>query len=312
MPHSLVSADRVAAVRHFNRLFTRQIGVLREGLLQSNFPLTDARVLYELGTRDQLTASQLCRELGLDSGHISRIVARFEEQGLLQRERDERDGRQLRLSLTASGQEAFALIDQRSASEIAQLLARLTDAQQQRLLAAMRTIERTLDTGPARVEPFIIIRGHQPGDLGWVVHRHGALYSQEYGWDERFEGMVAQIVADFIRNYDPTRERCWIAEMDGQAVGSAFVVQAPDGAAKLRMLIVEPRVRGMGLGTHLVRECIRFAERTGYNKLMLWTNSCLDQARQIYIRAGFTLVESERHHSFGHELVGETWELPLR
>jgi DNA-binding MarR family transcriptional regulator/GNAT superfamily N-acetyltransferase len=335
-----VSPERIAAVRHFNRFFTRQIGVLREGLLHSPYPLTDARVLYELGARDGLTASQLCRELGLDSGHASRILARFEEQGMLQRERCGRDGRQLRLSLTPTGRDAFALIDQRSAVEVAELLGRLTEDQQQRLLAAMRTIETTLDTGLAYAEPFII-RGHQPGDMGWVVHRHGALYWQEYRWDERFEALVARIVADFVDNYDPARERCWIAEVAGEIVGSVFCVRAGHGGdggdagdargdagdagdaggdaetgdgqvAKLRLLLVEPKVRGMGLGTRLVQECIRFAKRAGYAKLVLWTNSCLDGARHIYVKTGFSLVGSEPHHSFGHDLVGENWELRLR
>ena len=306
-----VLADRVKAFRQFNRFFTRQIGVLREGLLHSPFPLTEARVLYELGIRRDLSAAQLCRDLGLDSGHVSRILNGFAERGLVVRERCDSDGRQLRISLTEAGRQAFAAIDEQSASEIAELLGKLTDDQQQRLLSAMRTIEGILDQGVASAEPFII-RGHQPGDMGWVVHRHGTLYFQEYGWDERFEALVAQIVADFINEYDPTCEHCWIAEVAGEVVGSVFLVKADETTAKLRLLLVEPSVRGMGLGWRLVQECIRFAKRTGYSKIILWTNSCLDHARRIYDKAGFTLVASEPHHSFGHDLVGENWELQLR
>jgi len=306
-----VLVDRVKAFRQFNRFFTRQIGVLREGLLHSPFPLTEARVLYELGIRRDLSAAQLCRDLGLDSGHVSRILNGFAERGLVVRERCDSDGRQLRISLTEAGRQAFAAIDEQSASEIAELLGKLTDDQQQRLLSAMRTIEGILDQGVASAEPFII-RGHQPGDMGWVVHRHGTLYFQEYGWDERFEALVAQIVADFINEYDPTCEHCWIAEVAGEVVGSVFLVKADETTAKLRLLLVEPSVRGMGLGWRLVQECIRFAKRTGYSKIILWTNSCLDHARRIYDKAGFTLVASEPHHSFGHDLVGENWELQLR
>jgi DNA-binding MarR family transcriptional regulator/GNAT superfamily N-acetyltransferase len=306
-----VLADRVKAFRQFNRFFTRQIGVLREGLLHSPFPLTEARVLYELGIRRDLSAAQLCRDLGLDSGHVSRILNGFAERGLVVRERCDSDGRQLRISLTEAGRQAFAAIDEQSASEVAELLGKLTDDQQQRLLSAMRTIEGILDQGVASAEPFII-RGHQPGDMGWVVHRHGTLYFQEYGWDERFEALVAQIVADFINEYDPTCEHCWIAEVAGEVVGSVFLVKADETTAKLRLLLVEPSVRGMGLGWRLVQECIRFAKRTGYSKIILWTNSCLDHARRIYDKAGFTLVASEPHHSFGHDLVGENWELQLR
>jgi len=309
--HAQVPADRVDSFRRFNRFFTKQIGVLREGLLQSPFPLTDARVIFELGSRGDLTAAQLCRDLGLDSGHVSRILSGFEESGLVVRERCEGDGRQLRVNLTAAGHAASAAINERSASEIAELLGVLTEDQQQRLLSAMRTIESILDQGVASAEPFII-RGHQPGDMGWVVHRHGTLYFQEYGWDERFEALVAQIVADFINEYDPTCEHCWIAEVAGEVVGSVFLVKADETTAKLRLLLVEPSVRGRGLGARLVQECIRFARRVGYTKIILWTNSCLDHARRIYDKAGFTLVASEPHHSFGHDLVGENWELQLK
>ncbi len=302
--------ERVGAVRHFNRFFTRQIGVLREGLLHSPYSLTESRILFELAHRDDLTASDLCRELGLDAGYVSRLLARLEQQELIEKVRSENDGRQRLLRLTSQGQDAFALLDQRSRDEISEMLTDLSEESQQRLLKAMQTIESVFDKGLKFSEPFFL-RPHEPGDMGWVTHRHGVLYAQEYGWDEHFEALVAQIVSDFINHYNPARERCWIAEMNGEIVGSVFVVQASDSAAKLRLLLVEPKARGLGLGSRLVEECIRFARRSGYQKLMLWTNSVLEAARHIYQKAGFTLVAQEEHHSFGHDLIGETWELPL-
>src|SRR5262245_49965772 len=304
--------DRISSVRHFNRFFTRQIGVLREGLLHSPYSLTEARVLYELANRDQLTASDLCRELGLDPGYLSRILARLEQQGAIDKVRSEVDGRQRLLRLTQDGQSAFAVLDQRSRDEVAELLNDLSEADQKRLLEAMQTIERVLDVQKAFkfAAPFVL-RPHEPGDMGWVTHCHGVLYAREYGWDERFEALVAQIVADFINSYNPARERCWIAEMGGEIVGSVFVVQSSETVAKLRLLLVEPKARGLGLGARLVEECIRFARRSGYQKLILWTNSVLVAARHIYEKAGFTLIAEEAHHSFGHDLVGETWELIL-
>src|SRR6266446_5154921 len=302
--------ERIGTVRQFNRFFTRQIGVLREGLLHSPYSLTEARILFELGQSNQVTASKLGRELGLDAGYLSRILARLEQQGLLEKVRSENDARQLLLSLTAAGREAFALLDQRSREEVAEMLEDLSEENQQHLLKAMQTIESLLSNGFKFSEPFVL-RPHEPGDMGWVTHRHGVLYAQEYGWDEHFEALVAQIVADFINNYNPTRERCWIAEMDGEIVGSVFVVQSSETVAKLRLLLVEPKARGLGLGTRLVEECIRFARRRGYKKLLLWTNSILVAARRIYERAGFKLVTQEAHHSFGHDLIGETWELVL-
>jgi DNA-binding MarR family transcriptional regulator/N-acetylglutamate synthase-like GNAT family acetyltransferase len=304
--------DRVSAVRQFNRFFTRQIGVLREGLLHSPYSLPEARILFELAQRDNLTASDLCRELGLDAGYLSRILAGLEQQGLIEKIRAERDARQRLLRLTSDGALAFALLDQRSRDEVVEMLSDLGEADQQRLLQAMYTIQSVLDQakGFKFAEPFVL-RPHEPGDMGWVTHRHGVLYAQEYGWDARFEALVAQIVADFINNYNPARERCWIAEIGGEIVGSVFVVQASETVAKLRLLLVEPKARGLGLGTRLVEACIRFARRSGYQKLMLWTNSVLIEARHIYQKAGFTLVAQEEHHSFGHDLIGETWELAL-
>ncbi len=302
--------EKIAAVRQFNRFFTRQIGVLREGLLHSTYPLTEARILFELGHRNQLTASELGRELGLDAGYLSRILARLEQQGLLEKVRSENDGRQRLLSLTAQGREASNLLDQRSRDEVSEMLAELSAEDQQRLLKAMQTIESLFTTGLKFSEPFIL-RSHESGDMGWVTHRHGVLYTQEYGWDEHFEALVAQIVADFINNYNPERERCWIAEMNREIVGSVFVVQSSATVAKLRLLLVEPKARGLGLGSRLVEECIRFARRRGYQKMVLWTNSVLVEARHIYAKNGFKLSAEEAHHSYGQDLIGETWELLL-
>jgi len=302
--------EKIVAIRQFNRFFTRQIGVLREGLLHSPYTLTEARILFELGQRGDVTASDLCRELGLDAGYLSRIVARLEQQGLLEKVRPDNDGRQRLLRLTLEGRNAFALLDQRSRDEVSEMLNDMSEEQQQRLLKAMQTIESVLTKGFKYSEPFFL-RTHEPGDMGWITHRHGVLYTQEYGWDEHFEALVAQIVADFINNYNSERERCWIAEMNGEIVGSVFVVQSSETVAKLRLLLVEPKARGLGLGTRLVEECIRFARRRGYQKLMLWTNSILLEARHIYKKTGFKLVAEEAHHSFGHDLVGETWELML-
>ena len=301
---------RIDAVRRFNRFFTRRIGVLREGLLHSPYSPTEARVLFEVASREDLSASELSRELGLDRGYLSRILARLERRGLIVKIPSESDARRRLLSLTPAGKDAFTLLDSRSREEVAEMLGGLSEVNQQRLLEAMRTIEGIFSKGFKFSEPFFL-RAHEPGDMGWVVHRHGVLYAQEYGWDERFEGLVARIVADFINNYDPAKERCWIAEMNGERVGCVFVVKASDTVAKLRLLLVEPRARGLGLGTHLVEECVRFARSRGYNTLTLWTNSALDAARHIYERQGFELVEEVEHHSFGQDLVGQNWELAL-
>ncbi len=299
------SEDRIGAVRRFNRFYTRQIGVLREGLLHSPHSLTEARILFELAQRDNLTATGLCRELGLDPSYLSRLLARLEQQGLVERVRSEKDGRQRLMCLSPDGKRAFALLDQRSREEVAEMLSDLGEEDQQRLLKAMQVIESILGKGKGFKfsEPFIL-RPPEPGDMGWVVHRHGVLYTQDYGWNELFEAFVAQIVSDFVTNYKQSKERCWIAEMGGEIVGSVFVMQGSETIAKLRLLLVEPKARGMGLGACLVQECIRFARRCSYQKLMLWTNSVLMEARHIYEKAGFTLIAKEEHHSFGHDLVG--------
>lgn len=302
--------DRTSTIRQFNRFFTRQIGVLQEGLLHSPYSLTEARIIFELAQQPDMTSSHLGRELGLDAGYLSRILSKLEQQGLVERVSSETDGRQKLLRLTTEGNNAFALLNKRSRDEIAEMLGELSEAEQQRLLKAMNTIESILDKSFKYADPFIL-RPHESGDMGWITYMHGVLYAQEYGWDEHFEALVAQIVADFINNYKPERERCWIAEMNGEIVGSVFLVQANETEAKLRLLLVDPKARGMGLGTRLVEECVRFARRRGYKKLMLWTNSVLVEARHIYQKTGFQLVAQEAHHSFGHDLVGETWELYL-
>jgi DNA-binding MarR family transcriptional regulator/GNAT superfamily N-acetyltransferase len=300
---------RIAAVRRFNRFYTQKIGVLREGLLDSAFSLTEARVLYELAHRDAPTASALSRDLGLDAGYLSRILRGFQRQGLLERTRSSSDGRQRHLALTRQGRAAFAPLDARSRKENGALLAPLSEPAQGRLVEAMSTIEGLLGAGQAGA-PYLL-RAHQPGDMGWIIHRHAALYAQEYGWNVEFEALVAGIAAAFIRNYDAARERCWIAERDGAIVGSVLLVGKSATVAKLRLLLVEPQARGLGIGRRLVSECLRFARAAGYRKITLWTNANLHAARRLYEEAGFRLVAEAPHHSFGHDLVGQTWELKL-
>jgi len=302
--------QRIAIVRRFNRFYTKQIGLLGESYLETPFSLTEARVLYELAHRERLSATVLARELALDAGYLSRILRGFERRRLLSRTRSKSDGRQSHLALTARGRAAFAPLDSRSRADIGTLLARLGPAEQRRLLDAMRTIESLLGGGPTSKEPYVL-RPHQPGDMGWVVHRHGALYAQEYGFDERFESLVAGVVARFVDRYDPRRERCWIAEKDGEVVGSVFLVRRTRSVAQLRLLLVEPKARGLGIGERLVAECVRFARQAGYRKITLWTNSVLRAARRLYQAAGFRRVHHEKHESFGRKLVGETWELTL-
>jgi len=301
---------RVAAVRRFNRFYTRQIGLLQDGYLKSPFSLSEVRVLYELAHRERPTATELGRDLGLDAGYLSRILRGFQKRGLLKRTPSEDDGRLTHLSLTARGQAAFSPLNTRSHEDIGAMLGALPVAEQARLVQSMHAIEGILGAPPETKVPYLL-RPHRPGDMGWVVHRHGALYAQEYGWDERFEALVARIAAKFIERYDPKRERCWIAEKDGEIVGSVFLVAHSKTVAQLRLMLVEPKARGLGIGARLVDECVRFAREAGYRKITLWTNSVLLAARHIYKKAGFRLVHKERHHSFGHALVGETWDLTL-
>lgn len=306
-------ATSTEAVRRFSRFYTRRIGVLAEAYLGTRFSVAEARVLYELAARPGITAKELTRELDLDPGYLSRILADFRQRRLLSRAPSTADSRQRLLELTTSGRQAFTTLDEASRRAIRAMLAPLGRDERRRLVAAMDAIQTMLGGTRARAGAPCRLRPHRPGDIGWVVERHGALYAREYGWDARFEALVARVAADFLDNFDPARERCWIAERDGERAGSVFLVKHPEreGVAKLRLLLVEPGARGMGLGRRLVRECTRFARRAGYHTITLWTNSVLDAARRIYIEEGYTLVKEEPHHSFGRDLVGQTWELKL-
>jgi len=304
------TVGQVAAVREFNRFYTQQIGVLTEVYLESPFSLTEARVIYELAHAQATTAADLCKELGLNAGYLSRILRGFKKRGLIETQPSATDRRQRLLRLAAPGQRSFAVLNSHSQSQIEALLNRMRPEDRKRLVAAMQTLQRLLSPD-RRSQPGYLLRLHQPGDMGWVVHRHGLLYTEEYGWDEHFEAFVADIVARFIRHFDPRRERCWIAEREGENVGSVFLVKKSRQVAKLRLLLVDPKARGMGIGARLVEECLRFARQAGYRKITLWTNSILVAARQIYRKAGFELMESAPHHSFGHDLISETWERPL-
>ena len=309
-----------AAVRRFNRFYTRRIGVLQEGLAETRFSLAESRLLWEFAHRERTTAAELARDLGLDPGYLSRLLRSMKDAKLIRSERSQDDARHLHLSLTAAGRRAFAPLDRHSEDGVAALLAPLAEAERRRLLASMRTIEQLLDGERAAAATPWLLRPPQSGDIGWVVARHGALYAREYGWDWRFEALVARIAADFVDRFDAAREACWIAEQDGANVGCVFLVQARDetpaaapieGTAQLRMLLVEPGARGLGIGARLVDECERFARAKGYRRIVLWTNSVLLAARAIYAKAGYRLVASEAHESFGHSLVGETWQLAL-
>ena len=303
--------DPVHAIRRFNRFYTRQIGVLQEHLLESQFSLTEVRVLYELAHRSSVSAVELCRDLGLDRGYLSRMLQNFESQGLLKTTPSDEDRRRVFLALTAKGRRILAPLERRSSHEISAMLNRIPSTRQNTLVSAMRQIESILSPAEHPAQAYCL-RPPRPGDMGWVVQRHGELYWQEYHYDERFEALVAEIVAEFIQNLDPKRERCWIAEKDGQNVGSVFLVKKSASIAKLRLLLVEPSARGLGIGKRLVEECIRFAREAGYKKIMLWTQSELPAARGIYKGAGFRLVGEERHDSWSRKgLIAETWELKL-
>ncbi len=301
--------DAVLEVRAFNRFYTAQIGVLRSGLLDTPYSLTEARAIFELAQRPSTNVADLRAALGIDAGYLSRILGRFEADGLVLRERSAADGRRGVLRLTDSGRAAFRVLDERSAAEIGELLRPLPDDDRRRLVGAMATIRSILTSAPR--PPAYVLRPPEPGDFGWVIERHGALYALEYGWDETFEALVARIVADYVDHRDPRRESAWIAEVDGERAGCVFCVWKDDATAQLRLLLVDPSARGTGIGSRLVEECIRFARRAGYGRMVLWTNDILVAARRIYERAGFRLVEEEQHHSFGHDLVGRNWELDL-
>jgi DNA-binding MarR family transcriptional regulator/GNAT superfamily N-acetyltransferase len=306
------TAGRVEAVRRFNRFYTRQIGVLEEVLLKSPFSLTEARVLWELAHRERATATEIAAWLGLDAGYLSRILRSFEIRDLIEKQPSPQDGRQVELTLSDAGRESFARLNAASRGEIEAMLARMAEDEQQRLMTSMATIETLLGAQPERRVPYIL-RPHQPGDIGWVVHRHGVLYHREYGWDWTFETLVGRIAADFLDHFDASRERCWIAERDGENVGCVFLVRHPEreGVARLRLLLVDPKARGLGIGRRLVSECTRFARASGYHTITLWTNSVLTAARAIYKAEGYRLIESHPEANFGRDLVGETWELAL-
>lgn len=308
-PSSAAPIAHVKAVRGFNRFYTQRIGVLAP-YLGSEFSLTEVRVLYELAHRQQLTATELGRDLALDAGYLSRILRRFESQGWMARTPAPADARQSLLQLTEAGYQAFTPLQQRSRDEAAALLAPLSGPAQQELTAALTTVQRLLS--PASLPaPRVLLRDPQPGDMGWVVQQHGEIYAREYGWNSEFEALVADIVAGYIRKYRPDSDRCWIAELNGERVGSIFVVRKSATVAQLRMLILTPQARGLGLGARLTDECIHFARSRGYKKMVLWTNSCLDNARALYAKRGFQLVKSEPYTGFGKDLVGETWALRL-
>lgn len=313
MPPATAFEDRIAAVRRFSRFYTHAIGALHEHLLDSPYSLTEARVLWELAHHAPLTATALTQQLRLDAGYMSRLLRRFKEQGLVKARPSPQDARQQWLSLTPKGRRAFAPLDRRSHDETAALLSRLPAPRQEDLVDAMARIEQALaeDTGAASPAPAFRLRPPQPGDMGWVIARHGALYAAEYGWDARFEALVARICADFVDRFRPEREACWIAEHAGRNAGCVFLVQASPTVAQLRMLIVEPWARGLGIGAALVAQTESFARERGYRRIRLWTNSILTSARRIYQASGYRLTKTEPHHSFGHDLVGETWELTL-
>ncbi|MBR0926401.1 MarR family transcriptional regulator [Bradyrhizobium diazoefficiens] len=302
--------DHVAAVRAFNRFYTRKLGVLDQHLGKTPFSLSEARVLYELAHRDDLAAKEIGNELGLDPGYLSRIVQNFDDKGLITRRPLPADRRQYQLSLTAKGRQTFAKLNLSSQNEVAAMLAQLSAGDASRLAQAMATIESVLEQRRTR-PAAIMLRSHRVGDMGWVISRQGAAYAADYNWDISYEALVAEICAQFIRNYDAAREHCWIAEVDGEPVGSIFLVKATDEIAKLRLLQVEKKARGLGVGRALVEQCIQGARDRGYSRMTLWTQSILVAARGIYKTAGFKLVKEEKHHSFGADLVGETWEMDL-
>jgi DNA-binding MarR family transcriptional regulator/N-acetylglutamate synthase-like GNAT family acetyltransferase len=302
--------EQIEAVRQFNRFYTQKIGVLGEALLDSGYSLTEARVLYELANRETANAKTLSGDLGIDAGYLSRILKRFEAARLIARRRSETDARQSLIELTAKGRKVFAGLDAASNRQVTQMLEPLDPAAREKLRATLTSIGQMLHPGQS-AEGFVL-RPHRVGDMGLIVHRQSVLYAEEYGWNGEYEALLCEITAKFLRDFKPERERCWVAEREGEIKGSVFVVEESKSVARLRMLYVEPSALGHGLGGQLVQECIHFARATGYRKLTLWTNSVLKGARRIYERAGFVKAHEEPHRAFGHDLVSQTWDLPLR
>lgn len=296
-------------MRTFNRFYTGVLGLLRDGLLDTRYSLTESRVLFELGGSDGLSPSDLAERLRLNLGYVSRVVTKLKEQHLLDARGSREDGRRLIVSLTKEGRKVFRLLDDRASRQIRGLLSNLGDEEQERLMLSIAEIESLLKKDETR--SLVVLRAPGSGDYGWVVQRHGSIYAQEFGWDETFEGLVARIVADYVAQRDPEHEAAWIAEVDGARVGCIFCTRKDDDVARLRLLLVDPNARGMGVGAKLIDECIRFARRAGYKRMTLWTNDVLVGARRLYERAGFRLVEENEHHSFGHDLVGQDWLLDL-
>lgn len=300
---------RVRQLRSFNRFYTDVIGLLRDGLLGTRFSLTQSRILFELGASDGASPSELAERLHLNLGYMSRVLSRLKEQGLVVATRSPEDARRHVVSLTTAGRKAFRLLDERSSQQVHGLLAQLNDDEQVRLMSSLTEVQSLLDE--KKRAPLVVLRAPVSGDYGWVIQRHGELYAQEYGWDESFESLVGRVVVDYLDHHDLNREAAWIAEANGARVGCIFCMKKDDNIAQLRLLLVEPSGRGMGIGTRLVQECIAFATRAGYKQMMLWTNDVLEDARRIYERVGFRLVDEDAHHSFGHDLVGQNWLLEL-
>ena len=309
VPESDLAAD-VAAMRRFTRFFTRQLKVIEPKHLHTAFSLPEARVVYELAQRSPLSPGQLAKDLDIDAGQLSRLLQTLEQREVITRNPVAADKRQIDITLTAKGRKAFAELNARTEAIVREQLTALDHAGRARVIGAMARIERELGADGGR-RPVALLRTHRPGDIGWIISRHGALYHHEYGWDISFEQLVAEIAAQFLKSYDPQRERCWIAEIDGEPVGTVMLVKGGDTLAKLRLLIVEPSARGLGIGRALTNECLRFAREAGYTRMTLWTQSILVAARSIYRAAGFELIKEEPHHSFGVDLIGETWERDL-
>ncbi|MHA2003411.1 MAG: bifunctional helix-turn-helix transcriptional regulator/GNAT family N-acetyltransferase [Candidatus Thorarchaeota archaeon] len=303
--------ENIQDIRQFNRFYTKRIGLLNRGLLRTKFSLSQARVIFELSQQEQITSSEIVKRLGIDPSYLSRILSAYERENLIVKEKSEIDNRQWMIRLTDKGKDAFRELDDRASEEIREMLQSMSSEDQDRFLKAITTIGNVLS---AKSSPALsyLIRPHRAGDIGWIVHRHGVIYSEEYGWDETFEALTAEILAKFIQSHDLKRERIWIAEQDGENVGSVMIVDAGDQVAQLRLLLVEPKARGKGIGRKLIEECIDFSRRNGYKKIKLWTQSNLLAARHLYIDYGFELVGDESHKSFGHELTAEFWELQMR